>query len=87
MNPEDLLINPSNVSTNHSLLSIVQVLEVDKIARDNFKEDIAIFQMEADCASLKSSSKIPSTPLLPFKVVSWVGCIQLTTQRCGSCQI
>jgi hypothetical protein len=69
MNLEDLLINPSNVFTNHSLLSNMQVREVDKIARDDFKEDIAIFQMEADCVSLKSSSKIPSTPLLPFKAV------------------
>ncbi len=25
--------------------------------------------MEADCATLKSSGKIPTTPLLPFRVV------------------
>jgi hypothetical protein len=69
MNLEDLLINPSNVLINHSPLSIMQVLEVDKTTCDDFKEDIAISQMEADCVTLKSSGKIPTTPLLPFRLV------------------
>jgi hypothetical protein len=69
MNPKDLLINPNNVLINHSPLSIMQVLEVDKITCDDFKEDIAISQMEANCATLKSSSKIPTTPLFPFRAI------------------
>lgn len=42
MNLEDLLINLGNVLTNHSMLSIMQVLEVDKTTCDDFKKDIAI---------------------------------------------
>jgi hypothetical protein len=42
INLEDLLINLGNVLTNHSMLSIIQVLEVDKTTCDDFKKDIAI---------------------------------------------
>jgi hypothetical protein len=53
-NPKDLLIIPNNVLTNHPLFSILQVPKVDKIACNDFKEKIAIFQMETDRVMLKN---------------------------------
>jgi hypothetical protein len=53
-NLKDLLIIPSNVLTNHPLFSILQVPKVDKTTCNDFKEKIAIFQMEVNRATLKN---------------------------------
>ncbi len=50
--------------TNHLLLSILQVLEVEKTICEDFKDGITLTQMEVDKVALRSFGRIPITPLL-----------------------
>jgi hypothetical protein len=59
-NPKDLPIIPSNISTNHPLFSILQVPKMNIVACNDFKEEIAISQMEIDRMTFRSSGKIPT---------------------------
>jgi hypothetical protein len=64
-NPKDLSIIPSNFFTNRPLFSILQVPKLDKTTCNYFKEKIAIFQMEANRATLKNWVKYPHPHCFP----------------------
>lgn len=59
----------NNALNSHPLLSILQVLEVEKVACYDFKEVITMSYMELDKVAPRSPKKISTTLILPYRVV------------------
>lgn len=68
-NNEELASNLNIPLTNHPLMSILQVSEIEKVACEDFKEGITLTQMEVGKAALRNFGRIPTTPLLLYGVV------------------